>query len=111
MMLFIIIEAKTFFYVLDFLDLENSRIRSIESQLKNQRFIIILNKIDPRLKEFEKKHLKTPWLVETVKTYSPILFQEWEIANIGKVENELPGDDLALRFNIKNEGYLLKKCY
>lgn len=64
---------------------------------------------NPRLKEFEKKHLKTPWLIETVKTYSPILFQEWNIAGIGKVENELPDDELAKRFNIKNEGYYLKK--
>ncbi|MDQ7982667.1 MAG: plasmid recombination protein [Spiroplasma sp.] len=64
---------------------------------------------NPRLIEFEKKHLKTPWLVETVKTYSPILFQEWGIANIGKVKEEIPNDDLALRFNIKNEGYYLKE--
>ncbi|MCL6428499.1 hypothetical protein LT335_00038 [Spiroplasma sp. JKS002669] len=45
---------------------------------------------NPWLIGFEKKHLKTPWLVETVKTYSPILFQEWGIASIGKVKEETP---------------------
>lgn len=64
---------------------------------------------NPRLKEFEKKHAKTPWLVESVKTYSPILFQEWGIAEIGKVNEEIIDDDLTKRFKIKNDGYYLKK--